>query len=204
MIKVGDKVCVVMLPEYDINGNEYDVIGGGGTVLEVKENSVIVKLFDGATIEAEGKDFEVCRTLEECMNATCKKIIYAPCYDEYNLEGFDNFFNWIFARQNTILWIDELMSIGTVHKYPMGLHKLMIMGRSKHIGVWSCTQRPSGIPSIVPANSKYFFVFNLYLNADRKKMVETTGFDELNQIPEGHNFWFCKMGAEKPVLAVLG
>ena len=58
MIKVGDKVCVVMLPEYDINGNEYDVIGGGGTVLEVKENSVIVKLFDGAIIEAEGKDFE--------------------------------------------------------------------------------------------------------------------------------------------------
>lgn len=59
MIKVGDKVCVVMLPEYDINGNEYDVIGGGGTVLEVKENSIIVKLFDGAIIEAEGKDFEV-------------------------------------------------------------------------------------------------------------------------------------------------
>ena len=59
MIKVGDKVCVVMLPEYDINGNEFDVIGGGGTVLEVKENSVIVKLFDGATIEAEGKDFEI-------------------------------------------------------------------------------------------------------------------------------------------------
>ena len=59
MIKVGDKVCVVMLPEYDINGNEYDVISGGGTVLEVKENSVIVKLFDGATIEAEGTEFEI-------------------------------------------------------------------------------------------------------------------------------------------------
>lgn len=151
----------------------------------------------------EGKDFEVCRTLEDCMNSTYKKIIYAPCYDEYNLDGFDNFFNWVFARQNTILWIDELMSIGTVHKYPMGLHKLMIMGRSKHIGVWSCTQRPSGIPTIVPANSKYFFVFNLYLNADRKKMVETTGFDELMTLPEGHNFWFCKMGGKQPVLGVL-
>ena len=56
---IGDKICVVMFPSTDINGNEYDVIGGGGTVLEVKENSVIVKLFDGATIEAEGKDFEI-------------------------------------------------------------------------------------------------------------------------------------------------
>lgn len=56
---IGDKVCVVMFPEYDINGNEYDVIGGGGTVLKVKENSAIVKLFDGATIEAEGTEFEL-------------------------------------------------------------------------------------------------------------------------------------------------
>lgn len=57
--EVGDKVCVVTLPEFDINGNEYEVIGGGGTVLEVKDNSVIVKLFDGAIIEAVGKEFEV-------------------------------------------------------------------------------------------------------------------------------------------------
>lgn len=57
--EVGDKVCVVTLPESDINGNEYEVIGGGGTVLEVKDNSVIVKLFDGAIIEAEGKEFEL-------------------------------------------------------------------------------------------------------------------------------------------------
>ena len=58
-VKAGDKICVVMLPETDINGNKYDVIGGGGTVLEVKENSVIVKLFDGAIIEARGIEFEV-------------------------------------------------------------------------------------------------------------------------------------------------
>ena len=55
---IGDKICVVMFPSTDINGNEYEVYGGGGIVLEVKENSVIVKLFDGAIIEAEGKDFE--------------------------------------------------------------------------------------------------------------------------------------------------
>ena len=59
-IKVGDKICVVMLPAKDINENEYgDVGGGGGTVLEVKENSVIVRLFDGYIIEAEGHDFEM-------------------------------------------------------------------------------------------------------------------------------------------------
>ena len=58
-VKVGDKICVIVLPEFDIYGNEYEVIGGGGTVVEVKDDSVIVKLFDGATIEAKGTEFEI-------------------------------------------------------------------------------------------------------------------------------------------------
>lgn len=151
----------------------------------------------------EGKDFAVCRTFEEVTECELDKIIYAPVFEEHNEDSFNQFFDFIYLRQNTILWIDELMSIGTVHKYPKSLHRLMIMGRSKGIGVWSCTQRPSGIPSIVPANCKYFFIFNLYLPQDRKKMVETTGFQELEKLPEGHNFWYCKMGDKQPVLAVL-
>ncbi len=57
--EIGDKVCVVTLPEFDIDGNEYEVIGGGGIVLDVKENSTIIKLFDGAFIEADGTEFEI-------------------------------------------------------------------------------------------------------------------------------------------------
>lgn len=152
---------------------------------------------------SEGKDFEVCFSLEDCQKSKYKKIIYAPDFEEQNEETYNDFFNWIFERQNTIVWIDELMSIGTVHKYPKGLHRLMIMGRSKNIGVWSCTQRPSGIPTIVPSNSKYFFVFNLYNPDDRKKMVATTGFPELAELPNGHNFWYCKMGDRQPILACL-
>ena len=56
---VDDKICVVMFPQTDINGNEYEVYGGGGVVLKVNENSVIVKLFDGAIIEAKGTEFEI-------------------------------------------------------------------------------------------------------------------------------------------------
>lgn len=56
---VGDKICVTLLPELDINGNEYEIVGGGGTILEVRDNSVIVNLFDGAVIEAEGIEFEI-------------------------------------------------------------------------------------------------------------------------------------------------
>ena len=57
-IKVGDKVCVTILPDTDINGNKYDETGAGGTVLEIKQNSTIIQLFDGSTIEAEGRIFD--------------------------------------------------------------------------------------------------------------------------------------------------
>lgn len=57
-IKVDDKVCVTILPATDINGNKYDETGAGGTVLEIKQNSTIIQLFDGPTIEAEGRIFD--------------------------------------------------------------------------------------------------------------------------------------------------
>ena len=151
----------------------------------------------------EGRDFTVCRHFEELDSIDTDKIIYTPDFDDMNESTYNDFFKWIYLRGNTLLWIDELMSIGTVQSYPQELRRLMTMGRSKGIGVWSCTQRPSGIPSIVPANCNYFFVFNLTLPQDRKKMVDTTGMTELNRIPGGHNFWYYQMGEEYPVKACL-
>lgn len=156
--------------------------------------------WDGLT---ESEDFTVVYRFEDLDEVETDKIIYVPPYEEQTRENFERFFAWIFARENTILWIDELMSIGTVQSYPFELGRLYQQGRSKGIGIWACTQRPSGIPSIAPANSSYYFVFNLYLKADRKRMVEATGMDELENIPGGHNFWYYKMGDERPIKAVL-
>lgn len=151
----------------------------------------------------EGKDFTVCNSITALDDIETDKIIYVPPYEEQTRENFDIFFNWIFARENTILWIDELMSVGTVNSFPFALGRLYQQGRSKGIGIWACSQRPSGIPSIAPANSSYYFVFNLYLKADRKRMVDATGMEELDELPQGHNFWYYKMGEEKPIKAVL-
>lgn len=151
----------------------------------------------------EHVDFTVCRTLDELDEIDTDKIIYCPSFDDQTQENFDVFFNWIFERGNTILWIDELMSVGSVQRYPRGLGRLMQQGRSKGVGVWSCTQRPSGIPAIVPASCSYFFVFDMALPQDRKKLVETTGMIELNEMPTGYNFWFYKMGDRQTVKAIL-
>lgn len=153
----------------------------------------------------EGKDFTVVYNLEDLDEVETDKIIYCPDYYDYadNPAFFDPFFNWIFERQNTIVWIDELMSVGTVSKYPKALGRLMQQGRSKGIGVWACTQRPSGIPAIVPASCSYFFVFDMALPQDRKKLVETTGMVQMYEMPTGYNFWFYKSGDRQTVKAKL-
>lgn len=151
----------------------------------------------------EDRDFTVVRNLDDLDDVDTKKIIYVPDYDEQTLDTFNKFFRWIFERGNTVLWIDELMSIGTVQSFPKELGRLMQQGRSKNVGVWSCTQRPSGIPSCVPSNCSYFFVFDMALPQDRKKLVETTGMVEMNEMPTGYNFWFYKMGDRQTVKAVL-
>lgn len=151
----------------------------------------------------ENRDFTVTRNWEELDEIDTDKIIYVPDFVDQTQENFNTFFNWIFERGNTILWIDELMSIGTVNKFPPALGRLYQQGRSKGIGIWSCTQRPSGIPMIVPANSSYYFSYTLTLPADRKKLVDTTGMVEFNENPGKYNFWYYKMGDENCVKATL-
>lgn len=150
----------------------------------------------------EGYDFSVVYDLEELPYIETKKIIFVPPFD-FSIEDYNRLFFWIFTRKNTIVWIDELMSFTSAHSYPIELKRLMTQGRSKNIGMWCCTQRPSGIPVIVPANCHYFFVFDLTLNKDRKTIVENTGQDKMLENPTGYNFWFYKMGDKECIKAVL-
>ena len=151
----------------------------------------------------EGRDFSVVDSFEQLDDVETKKIIYCPPFDEQNEETFNQFFRWCFERENTIVWVDELMSVGTVMRYPRELGRIMQQGRSKNVSVWACTQRPSGIPAIVPANCHYFFVFNMTLPQDRKKLMETTGMPQMMDKPGGYNFWFYEVGDDEPIKAVL-
>lgn len=151
----------------------------------------------------EGKDFTVTHSFAELDEIDTKKIIYVPPYDEQNDDTFSDFFNWIFERGNTIVWIDELYSVGSSFKIPRGLGRVYTQGRSKNVGIWACTQRPSGVPVIAMANSTYWFVFDMPNAADRKKIVDMTGIPKMFELPHGHNFWYYKLGNGDAVKAVL-
>lgn len=146
----------------------------------------------------EHKDFTVTSNFEELDEITTKKIIYNPDYYSQDEETFNRFFDWIFLRENTIVWIDELMSVANAHKTPRALLRCYTQGRSKQIGIWACSQRPAGIPSICLANSDYYFIFNLNNVNDRRRIYDMTGFNEMMILPKGHNFWYYKIGEEHP------
>ena len=150
----------------------------------------------------EDEDFTVVYSIDELEFVDTPKIIFVPPFD-FTIDDYDQFFFWIFRRGNTILWIDELMSIGTANRYPKELLRLMTQARSKNVGVWVCTQRPSGIPVIVPSNCHYFFVFDLANIDDRKKMYQVTGMKQMLEMPTGFNFWYYKMGDKNCVKAIL-
>jgi len=156
----------------------------------------------------EGKDFTVVYFLDDLANCETKKIIYVPDITEQNKETFDAFFKFVYMRENTVIWIDELMSISTSPlNYPFYMKACYTRGRSKNIGIWALSQRPSDIPAIVLANTEIFIVFALRLLADREKISKMTGCPEMLRMPTSEKhpyaFWYYEEEWNNPVLSEL-
>jgi hypothetical protein len=152
----------------------------------------------------EKEDYTVIFHLKDIDSVKTSKIIYVPDPEEMTLEYYDALMKWVYKRENTILWIDELMEVApSPMKYPEQLKALYTRGRSKESVVWACTQRPSDIPSIVFGNSTHFFIFTMQLPQDRDKLVKGTGMPQFYEQPNGHNFWYWKIGTMTPVKARL-
>ena len=152
----------------------------------------------------EGQDFTVIEKLEDIVNVETPKIIYAPLPEEQKMEYYEEFFRFIYEREDTVVWCDETMSFTTATRYPQWFKNLLIMGASKNIGVWCCTQRPLGIPSIIGANVSYLVIFNLNQLQDRKRLVEISGCNDFLESPsteyEDYKFFFYRIGDEKPTV----
>lgn len=151
----------------------------------------------------EGKDFEVVEHLEDLQYCTLPKIIYAPVFEELSDEYYEEFFRFCFERQNTIVWVDELMSITTSQKLPNQLKRITTQGRSKNVGLWCCTQRPANVPQIIPANSTHVIAYTTRLLVDKKRLVDITGCPEFMEDLRKYEFWYYKVGMTRAVKARL-
>jgi hypothetical protein len=106
----------------------------------------------------------------------------------------DDLTDYLYAIWNETgigLYIDEAMMLSR----NAGMMAILIQGRSKHIPVIACTQRPVGIASEYFTESSFFAVFPTHDKREQKRISEfTTLFIDKDRdyvnIPEFHSWWF--------------
>jgi hypothetical protein len=154
------------------------------------------------------KHVPVFENLESMSNFGQGRAIYRPDFTELNQEFYDSFFQWIYKRKNTIVYIDELMEVcPSPRTYPLYLKGILTRGREMNIGCWMSTQRPKDIPSLCLNQSTHFFIFNLQEEADREKISKSIERPEVLKNPgtfESYIFWYYNSRTqERPIRARL-
>jgi len=116
--------------------------------------------------------------------------IYRPTIEEME-KGCEKFFEFVFERRNTTVYIDEVMRVTNGPRIGRGYATVLQLGRERGVSCWSATQRPANIPLVVMTESEHYFVFRLRNIEDRKRMATFTDFQELEKIPKDeHGFYY--------------
>jgi len=116
-------------------------------------------------------------------------IIYQPY--EIDRQEFNNLCEWCIRTGNLVLVIDEIMQLAD-NKCSNGHSKLIRMGRSRGVGVWTLVQRPMQMDNYVLSENEHFIIFKVQMGNDRKKLGEIFGKEcvkTLENLPE-HNYLY--------------
>lgn len=131
------------------------------------------------------------------------RFIYAPKASELrDRDARDAFFDWVYERENTLLYVDEIYSV-TDNRWsdiPSGLHAILTRGRARNTPLWGAVQRPSRIDHAFMTEAEHAYVFRLQAPQDRARVQEIWG------IPPGaigpgfakRDFWYARLG-EHPI-----
>jgi hypothetical protein len=114
---------------------------------------------------------------------TNRVILRPNVLDVDGFEAHDAIFRAVYERKYTILWIDEITATGaTPARVQPWLRGLVSRGRTRGIGVWTCTQAPFGLtPGIVRRNASYLILGPL--DPDDTKDINRPAVDIATRIP---------------------
>lgn len=105
--------------------------------------------------------------------APIPRVVYSPRISEMNDEKiWDNFFQWVYLRKNTLLFIDEVYSVTSKWSIPLYYKAILTRGRERGITCLSATQRPKDIPQELMSESEQFYIFRLQMPQDRKRISD--------------------------------
>lgn len=136
--------------------------------------------------------YEVHTSLSQLVKSQAARLTYRPLYHELQSEEtIDAFFEWVYRRQNTLLYIDEVYAIAKGDQYPWHYGACLTRGRELNIAVYTATQRPARVPQIVFSESEHVYCFKLKLPRDRERVEEMAAIeaDAIAALPKHHFFY---------------
>jgi hypothetical protein len=130
---------------------------------------------------------------------TNRVILRPNVLDIDSFDAHDAIFRAVYERRYTILWIDEITATGaTPARVQPWLRGLVSRGRTRGIGVWTCTQAPFGLtPGIVRRNATYLVLGPL--DPDDTKEINRPAVDIATHIPlYSGRFLIYRTGEREP------
>lgn len=122
--------------------------------------------------------YVICNDLKTLIKNDAKSLTYRPDYAEsQDDDARERFWEWIYRRENTTAYADEVAAFTTGDRYPYYYGACLSRGRELGVEVWSGTQRPTRIPQIVLSESEHVYAFRLRLPQDRERVEALTGID---------------------------
>lgn len=110
------------------------------------------------------------------------KIIFQPNIyevpDENDLEKADKFFKYVYFRENTVLYVDEIYGVTTNRKIPFHFKAILTRGRERGITCLMATQRPAEIPQFILSESETYYIFTLQMPQDKERIRKIKGIPE--------------------------
>lgn len=123
----------------------------------------------GASVTKEGENPDYLMRIRHALAwqdgrqgapAVNRVILRLHPLDMESFDAHDLIFQGVYERRATILWIDEITATGaTPQRVQPWLRACSARGRTRGIGIWTCTQAPFGLtPGVLKRNASYTIV----------------------------------------------
>jgi energy-coupling factor transporter ATP-binding protein EcfA2 len=126
-------------------------------------------------------------------------VVWRPSgLEANNFDTFDAFYAWIYARGNSVIFVDEVaQTVPGITNYGAGFADVITRGRVRGIIAFFGSQRPVMVPRIVYSESTKFFTFFVSDRRDRTTIAAFTNEALSQPVPDQHGFWFYNTKTRK-------
>lgn len=153
-------------------------------------------------IDYKGKirwpEYETHTVLKTLVRSRFPRLLYRPTFGEAtDSDVVGRLFEWLYRRGNCTGYVDETAAITNRNNFPYYYGGCLMRGREMGIELWSATQRPFDIPSIVLSESEHTYAFRLRLPQDRKRVEDLTAVpaEMIRSLPP-HTFLYAPQDGE--------